>query len=223
MPAAPTTSPPRRILWGVGTSRTIRAHWALTELGLEYETRPILPRTGETQTAEYTAINPRQKIPALQDGDFTLTESAAIITYLSDRYGTPDNHLFPTDPLARARCVEWCCFIVAEIDATALYVVRRHGDLAHIYGEAPIAIQTALAYFERQMKAVERALADGRPYLMGDRFTAADILLSSCVTWAARVQAPLHRDVSAYNERVTARPAYRAALARNQPPAGKKV
>ena len=56
-----------RILWGAGTSRTIRAHWALAELGLDYDCRPILPRTGETQTAEFTAINPRQKLPALQE------------------------------------------------------------------------------------------------------------------------------------------------------------
>ena len=65
-----TDTPPRRlVLWGVGTSRTLRAHWALHELDLDYECRPILPRTGETQTQEYTELNPRQKIPLLQDGE----------------------------------------------------------------------------------------------------------------------------------------------------------
>ena len=57
------------ILWGVGTSRTIRPHWALHELDLSYDMRPILPRTGETKTAEFTALNPRQKIPLLQDSE----------------------------------------------------------------------------------------------------------------------------------------------------------
>jgi glutathione S-transferase len=66
------------LLWGVNTSRTLRAHWALHELGLQYDCRPILPRTGEIQTPEYTALNPRQKIPLLQDGDFRIGESAAI-------------------------------------------------------------------------------------------------------------------------------------------------
>ena len=65
------------VLWGVGTPRTLRAHWALHELGLRYTSRPILPRSGETKTPEYTALNPRQKIPLLQDGDFTIGESAA--------------------------------------------------------------------------------------------------------------------------------------------------
>ena len=58
------------VLWGAGTSRTIRAHWAMHELGLAYERRPIQARSGETKTPEYTTLNPRQKMPLLQDGDF---------------------------------------------------------------------------------------------------------------------------------------------------------
>ncbi len=56
------------ILWGVGTSRTVRAHWALHELGLPVHFTAHSSRSGETKTAEYTALNPRQKIPLLQDG-----------------------------------------------------------------------------------------------------------------------------------------------------------
>ncbi len=52
---------PNLTLWGVGTSRTVRPHWALAELGLRYETRAIGPRTGETKTQEYTKLNPRQE------------------------------------------------------------------------------------------------------------------------------------------------------------------
>ncbi|MGY2934884.1 glutathione S-transferase [Bradyrhizobium sp. GM6.1] len=63
---------PDLTLWGVGTSRTVRPHWAMHELGLAYEIKPIGPRTGETKTAEYTRLNPRQKIPLLQDGDFRI-------------------------------------------------------------------------------------------------------------------------------------------------------
>ncbi|WP_204265423.1 glutathione S-transferase family protein, partial [Enterobacter hormaechei] len=77
--------------------------WALHELSLEYDLRPILPRSGETKTAEYTRLNPRQKIPLLQDGDFTIGESAAIIAYLSDTYGTDANRLVPIEPKPRAR------------------------------------------------------------------------------------------------------------------------
>ena len=83
---------PDLVLWGATTSRTIRAHWALRELGLAYRCEPILPRTGETKTERFTAIAPRQKIPALVDGDFVVAESAAIVAYLSttDRWVAGD-------------------------------------------------------------------------------------------------------------------------------------
>ena len=161
-----------RVLWGVGTSRTLRAHWALHELDLTYDRRPIQPRTGETQTAEFTALTARQKIPLLDDNGFVITESAAIVTYLSDAYGQPHDRLLPETSRERARCLEWCFFVISELDATSLYVMRRHGALRHIYGDAPVANEAAAAYFQQQMRAVERALEDGRPHLLGDRFSA---------------------------------------------------
>ena len=91
-------NPPKLTLWGVGTSRTIRAHWAMAELGLDYETRAIGARTGETQTAEYTRLNPRQKIPLLQDDDFCIGESAAIVAYLSRTYSQGRISLIPETP-----------------------------------------------------------------------------------------------------------------------------
>ena len=74
---AATKEKPRLVLWGAGTPRTMRAHWVLHELGLDYESHPIGARTGETQTAEFTKLNLREKIPLLQDGELTLAESAA--------------------------------------------------------------------------------------------------------------------------------------------------
>jgi glutathione S-transferase len=208
-----------RILWGAGTSRTIRPHWALHELDLDFECRPILPRNGDTQTAEFTALSARQKIPLLQDDDLILTESAAIVTYLSDTYGQDHNRLVPSGPRDRARCLEWCFFVISELDATSLYVMRRHGDLRHIYGEAPAANEAAAAYFQMQMRTVERALQADPHYILGDRFTAADILLSTCITWAVNYGVPVTDLVLAYNARATARASYAQAQRTNTPPA----
>jgi glutathione S-transferase len=208
----------KRILWGIGTSRTIRPHWALQELDLDYEIRPILPRTGDTQTAEFTALSARQKIPLLQDNGLVLTESAAIVTYLSDAYGQPHNRLLPTEVRERARCLEWCFFVISELDATSLYVMRRHGDLRHIYGEAPLANQAAAGYFQKQMRTVERALEKDPHYILGDRFSAADILLSTCITWAVRYGVPVAEAVIDYNDRITARASYARALESNAAP-----
>ena len=204
-------------LWGATTTRTIRAHWALHEFGLPYRCEPILPRSGQTQTERYTAVNPRQKIPALVDGDFTITESAAIISYLSATYGTPANALVPTDPRQRARYDEWASFILMELDATSMYVVRRHHGLPGIYGEAPAAVDAAFAYFQRQIAAAAIALDDGRNWLLGDRFSGVDMLMTTCLTWASRLDQPLPAAMLRLRDRATARPAYQAASAANEP------
>jgi glutathione S-transferase len=209
--------PRRLVLWGVGTSRTLRAHWAMHELGLDYHCRPILPRTGETQTQEYTALNPRQKIPMLEDGDFKIAESPAISAYLSNTYGTRENALIPTDRREYATWLEWCFYAATELDATSLYVMRRHRDLKHIYGEAPVALEGAAAYFATQLRHAEQALRDGRRFLVGDRLTTADILLTTCLAWAVSYRVPITPACQAYLERIASRPAYRAALAANQP------
>ena len=69
-------------IWGGATSRTLRAHWMIHELGLEYTPELIGSRTGATPTKEFRALNPKEKIPVLVDDDLVLTESVAIVTYL---------------------------------------------------------------------------------------------------------------------------------------------
>lgn len=212
---------PDLTLWGVGTSRTIRAHWALHELGLSYKTKPIGPRTGETKTAEYTVLNPRQKIPLLQDGDFCIGESAAIVAYLSRTYGSPDRGLIPEKQRDYAAWLEWCFFIVAELDSTTLYVMRRHraDALGHIYGVAPDVVAQAGAYFRQQLRHVEVALSDERAFLMGDQFTSADILLTTCLEWAIAYGVGICDNAFPYLERIRARPAYRSGKQANAAPA----
>ena len=70
------------------------------------------------------------------------------------------------------------------------------------------------------MRSVERVLADGRPHLLGDRFSAADLLLVTCLTWAARYGVPVADAVAAYAARITPRPAHVRALEANRAPAG---
>lgn len=208
-------------LWGVGTSRTVRPHWALAELGLKYETYAIGPRTGETKTAEYTKLNPRQKVPLLQDGDFAIGESAAIVAYLSRTYSTPDVSLIPEEKQQYAKWLEWCFFIVTELDSTSLYVMRRHSAdaLGPIYGVAPDVVAKAGEYFREQLRHVEVALGDGRTFLMGDQFTSADILLTTCLEWAIAYGVGICDNAHPYLERIKTRPGYVRGTAANVPPA----
>ena len=212
---------PNLTLWGVGTSRTVRPHWALAELGLKYETYAIGPRTGETKTTEYTKLNPRQKVPLLQDGDFSIGESAAIVAYLSKTYGSPDKALIPDDKQAYAKWLEWCFFIVTELDSTSLYVMRRHSAnaLGPIYGVAPDVVAKAGEYFREQLRHVEVALSDGRTYLMGEQFTSADILLTTCLEWAIAYGVGICDNAHPYLARIQQRPGYKRGNAANVPPA----
>ena len=79
--------------WGAGTARTFRPIWMAEELGLKYKLNPIGPRTGETLTKEYTALNPKQKIPMMEHGNFSLSESVAICKYLQNTFPVSYTHL----------------------------------------------------------------------------------------------------------------------------------
>ncbi len=198
-------------LWGCGTARTMRAHWALAELNLDYEKHPIGPRTGETQTAEFRALNAKEKIPVLMDGDLVLTESAAIITWLGDKYGALAPH---PGTMARARYHEWMSYILMELDAHTLYVMRKHGDLQQLYGEAPAAMATARTGFEKQIRwALPRI--EAAPFLVGDTLSGVDILMTTCLDWAAAYGLELAEPLHAYRKRHHQRPAFQSATREN--------
>ena len=200
-------------IWGGATSRTLRAHWACEELELTYTPRLIGSRTGETQSAEFRLLNPKEKIPVLCDGDLVLSESAAIVTYLADTYGRGNLAPLPFTP-ERALYNQWLSFIQMELDAHTLYVMRKHKDLANLYGEAPAAIETAIAGFNKQIQVVAEHLAE-RPFLLGEQFTGADIMLTSILTWAQNYGFDLDSTLQTYTAAQTARPAYKRAAKLN--------
>ena len=206
------------IVYGIVSSRALRVHWALKELGLDYRTERIQSRSGQTLSAEYTRLNPRQKIPVLRDGNFVLSESAAIVTYLGEKYGHIGAPLVPKEPEERARYNEWVSFISMELDATSLYVVRRHEGLPEIYGAAPAVVDSCKEYFLKQLNASAPALSGGQPYLLASGFSGADILMMTCLDWAIRVDISLPAPVLAYRARLADRPAYADAMAANESP-----
>ena len=203
----------KRVLWGVGSARALRVHWALIELGLEYRSERIQSRSGATETPAYRRLNPRGKIPVLEDDGLVLSESAAIVTYLAETYG--NGRLIPAGGTERAKYFEWISFISMEIDATTLYVLRRHEALAHIYGEAPTANAAARGYFERMITAAAREIEDGRTYVLGTEFSGADIVMTTCLDWALSYDVPIPQPWLAYRERTVARPAHARAVAAN--------
>lgn len=204
----------RLTVWGVGTTRTMRVHWMAHELGLDYETRRIESRSGETTDAEFTALNARQKIPLLVHGDLVLAESYAIIHYLRSLSDALPYDAFQQSAKGGAKYDEWLSFILMELDATSLYVVRRHKDLPDIYGHAPAAVTSSIAYFERMLAAVADRVEPERP-VWGTCFSELDILFTIALDWAVFLDITLEDNLSLYLQRMQDRPAYQAARIHN--------
>lgn len=199
-------------IWGAGTPRSFRPIWMAEELGLDYEHFPIGPRTGETQTEEYTQMNRKQKIPFLVDerGNVRISESVAICRYLMRAY--PSWQLYrPNTPRTQAKEDEWCCYIFGELDETSLYVMRRHTDLAEIYGASEMIVDSAKLYLQRHLKVLDDHL-EGRSYLLEQGFSLPDLLLVSCLDWSLFYGVDLPENVSDYRDRIAERPAYTSAI-----------
>ncbi len=200
-------------LWGIGSARALRVHWTLQELGLAYGVTPIRTRTPEQTAPAFRAVNPLHKIPVLEIDGERFTESGAISLELAARFRKPVD-LWPD--AARARVLEWCFHVAMELDATSLYVIRRHRDLAAIYGAAPAVVAGARDYWLKQAAKTETALAEGGPWLLGETFTVADIMLGTCLRWARRCEVALPPAIAAYEQRLLARPARQRAEEANE-------
>lgn len=202
-------------IWGAETARTFRPVWMAEELGLDYVHHPIQPRTGETQTGAYTKLNRKQKVPFLTDGDVAVSESLAICRYLATAYPA-ENVAVPQSLHERTKEDEWCCYIYGEIDETALYVMRRHGDLTEIYGAAPDVVTATKAYLKRHMDVLA-AHIDGKQAVLEIGFGLTDIMLVSCLDWAVFYEVDVPEPVLAYRALIAERPAYQKAMAINYP------
>ncbi|MFT4582050.1 MAG: glutathione S-transferase [Gammaproteobacteria bacterium] len=202
------------VVWGQGTPRTLRVYWALHELNLDYHVEPIITRTAAMDSQEFLTVSPGKKIPAIEHDSLTLTESGAITRFLMETYS---DEVWTIEQ--KAKISRWSFFALMEIDATALYVIRRHEGLPNIYGEAPAAISSSYLYVDRQLDVLNELLVDGRSYVVGDKFSEADIHLGSCLIWARLLKIELPMRVAAYCERLVKRDAYQQASTANRMPA----
>jgi glutathione S-transferase len=187
------------------TGRPIRVVWTLEELGQPYELEVMSFDQGQSE--EHLARHPLGRVPVLEDDEGFVFESAAICMHLADLY--PQAGLMP--PLGtheRALAYQWAIFAPAELEPAATE--------AAIYGQSqPERAAKARGRFTKAAGAVAQRL-DGRAYLVGERFTVADVLVSSALAFALRAGFPeaLTREATGYIERLRERPAYQEALRR---------
>ncbi|WOH66277.1 glutathione S-transferase family protein [Bradyrhizobium sp. BWA-3-5] len=183
-------------------SRSFTAIWLLEESGLPYERVLTDISTGAQKAPEYLAINPMGKVPGLQDGDAALGEAAAICAYIADRY--PETRLAPdiTDPL-RARYLQWLFFTPSCMEPAII----------QIYTKLEVPPSTAAWGSATQTFDVLDAALQKGPWILGDKFSAADITIGSGLNFAVRMfkLLPSRPSFDAYLDRIVARPAFQRA------------
>ena len=130
-------------LYGSPRSRGIRVLWMATELGLSYDHKDYLPRSPETRTPEYRALNPNGRVPTIDDDGFILSESMAINFYLAKKHKSP---LYPSDPKNEALALQNNGYEVTALCPHAKVSCQRSGVLVLIYNERrrSVAIGTAV-------------------------------------------------------------------------------
>lgn len=188
-------------LYEFAPTRSIRARWALQELGVPYEPVTVNLMAGENHLPEFLKINPAGKIPALVDGDVVLTESVAIVLYLAEKYAA----LLPADLAARAQVNRWLLFAATELEQP-LWRISRNTFLYPEEQRLPADVTIASREF-REMAAVLEAHMQGRQFVVGDGVTVADLVLAYTLDWAGE-QHLLEGfpQLLAYMERMYARP-----------------
>jgi glutathione S-transferase len=190
-----------QLYWAPRT-RSFTTLWMMEEAGQPYERVLIDTSAGAQKSPDYLAINPMGKVPALKDGDATMAEAAAICAYVADRY--PKARLAPPvgDP-ARAKYLYWMFFAPSCIEPAIMQIFTKLEIPASSAGWGD-----ATQVFD----VLDHAVAKG-PWLLGENFSAADVVIGSGLNYAIRLfkMVPARPSFDRYLDRCAARPAFQRA------------
>jgi glutathione S-transferase len=193
-----------------GEGRGFRVVWLLEEMGLAYRLRRVDLLAGVDKDPEFLAINPGGFIPAIQDGEVTMVESIAIMTYLMARYGPTPLAPDPFDPTF-PNYQQFLHLGEAGLAVPANYVSSAR-NFAPEADRQNWSARDALDTFESRLKLVTRQLSLS-PFLAGESFTAADISVTYALMLARRAAGiALGAAGQAYMVRTSERAAYKRAL-----------
>jgi len=195
--------------WG---SCTLAPYIALEEAGADYEVALINTRDGEQRRAEYLAINPKGRIPALVAETGVLTEVPAILAWVAQAY--PQARLAPTDPWGFARAQAFNSYL-----ASTVHVAHAHRHRGYRWADTEAAFEDMRRKVPETMRACFQLIEDGMlkgPWVLGEAFSICDAYLFTLADWLEGdgVDPKQFAKVYDHRERVRARPAVRRVLAR---------
>lgn len=199
------------ILHGTARSRTIRNLWMAKELGIPFQHDDVGFGPEGCRSARFLAINPNGHIPALTDDGMVMWESLAINLYLARKFGGP---LAPAGLAEDGHALSWSFWAATELEPNAALAMYHTGGKPPAERDPAIAAK-ALEALKAPLAVLEAALVKGGGFLMGGRFTVADLNLA-CVCFYLRFNPEALADkpaVRAWYEAALARPAAKAAWA----------
>lgn len=196
-------------LYGTPRSRALRVSWALEELGLDWQFEFINFAKGDNRSETFLALNPSGKIPVITDDGLVLTESAAIVSYLGEKYGQGD--LLPAAGSTNSALYhQWYSFIICELEQP-LWSMGKHKFA--LPEEHRISAMRDVAIWEfNKAAAIAETWTPETGFLLGDKFTLIDILLCHTLMWATVFEQTIPPKLAAYRDRLQQRPALMSAL-----------
>ena len=203
-------------VYGAFPTRSLRVMWALEELGLPYEMRPVDLRN-RMADSEFLALNPAGFLPAMQDGDVTMVDSIAMLEYLIARYDR-EGVLAPATNDACYPCYQQFLHLGESGLAAFLNIVVGSKFMAPEGEKDNFGARMAERMFESRLALVTRQLATA-PMMAGDRFSAADISVIYALGMAERLglAEKFGPEIADYRTRISARPAFQRASAKWAP------
>ncbi|MHA1517014.1 MAG: glutathione S-transferase family protein [Alphaproteobacteria bacterium] len=196
------------MLYHATPSRSSIVRWMLEELGEPYDIHLLTLSKGEQLASDYLAINPMGKVPALRHGDVIVTESAAICTYLADEFPAAKLNVPVGDP-RRGAYLKWLFFAPGCIEPARV-------DCTYPHQEQPRRGMLGYGDYDSVMEVTAKAVEPG-PYILGDQFTAADVIVGSTLRWGLSFKlTPYLKEFTDYVARLEERPALQRAVALDQ-------
>ena len=198
-------------LYGAPRTRAHRVLWMLEELGLEYENVTDHATADGEPSPRLLELNPNGKVPTLVDGDVVVWESLAVNFYLADRY---DGGLKPASALEWTRAMQWSLWVATEVEETLFVVLRNRVALPE--GErSASAADAAEADLAAPLAVLDGVLNTCR-YLVGERFSVADLNVASILSLSTAAGLPLadYPNVRRWLRECSSRPAARETFAR---------
>ncbi len=192
-------------IFHVPYTRSVRPIWLAHEMDLPIEVIDVDWSDSYRQSDEWLAISPTRKVPALIDGDLKMFESGAMVSYLLEKYGK-DTWLPEPGSRLSALHHQWCWYSEATLPRPL--GVRQVLQTREQEVDLPALVETKV---REALDIVDAALADNQ-YLVGNEFTAADVMMGYTITLMEFLMLPRHQRVAAYLGRLKAREGFKIAF-----------